>query len=187
MRCATTGMPEALGKKSRRFLLPMSEKRMSTQALINWLGAALVASLVTMLVSASAGGITPAGASAALFAASIVAASIAVNQPLWQAGPADGSPDRGPKIAQFNARLMALVYAWGSLLLLVVYPLSGMRWYHAYQYGAGTGLFAAGLLAYSICIGSKGSTMRASRALSSVVLLAAIQGLAALGGLAFLI
>jgi hypothetical protein len=160
---------------------------MSPQALLFWVLAALVASAVTILVSASAGAIAPASASAALFAASAIAAGVMVNRPAWDAGAREEKPDLGPKLAGVNAQLMALVFAWGAVVLLVVYPLSGLRWYHAYQYGSAMALFAVGLVAYAVAVGAEGSALRSPRGLRQVMLLSAVQGLAGIGGLIFLV
>jgi hypothetical protein len=160
---------------------------MSPHALLGWLIAALVTSLATMLLSASRDAMTPAGASAALFTLSVLTVGLVVNQRAWKGETVSVPSDVAPQLAAYNGQLMALVYAWGGLLLLVVYPFTGIKWYHAYQYGIAMGLFAIGLFAYSRAIASEGSSLGSPAILSRVMLLTMLQGIAAIAGLVFLI
>jgi hypothetical protein len=77
--------------------------------------------------------------------------------------------------------LAALVYAWGASALFAVYSLSDVSWRHAFQYGSGAALFAAGLGIYGYRLG------RMQIPSIPPLYLTVFHGLAAAGGLVYLI
>jgi hypothetical protein len=78
--------------------------------------------------------------------------------------------------ATHNAYLQALTWGAGAASMLGVYLLSGLRWQHGWQYGAGMALIALAALLYA----------RQPRWLNAVAGVVALQGAAAAIGLAVL-
>jgi hypothetical protein len=82
---------------------------------------------------------------------------------------------------------MAITYAWGAIAMLSVYTLTGLRWYHAWQYGLAMALLAVLLFLYAIAIGREGSRLRQRVFLLGALQLTAVQGAGALARVLFLI
>lgn len=74
--------------------------------------------------------IANAGIAAAVVLA-LVALSFGANRSALAAGDAAVGP-RG--LARWNAYLMAITSLWASLAIAAMYYLTGLQWYHAYQY-----------------------------------------------------
>jgi hypothetical protein len=101
----------------------------------------------------------------------------------WLGAPGVKAPNQ---TAARNAELMALVYGFGAVVILTVYSLTPLRWYHFWQYGGAMALLAIGLYHYGIALG-RGGALASSSALRIATLLTALQGAAAAIGLIFLI
>src|SRR5690606_7124014 len=82
------------------------------------------------------------GLAAGAFAALAIAIGLGLNQPLWTLDAHRITPEAAPVAAQRNAKLMALVWAWGAAAMAGVYTLGGLRWQHDWQYGSGMALIA---------------------------------------------
>ena len=113
----------------------------------------LMAALLLVLAASVAGQVVGANQgkswlslfAAAAFMGALLRVAWQINRPWWQAtthdiGPAVASAQ--PMMAARNGQLLALGYAWGAASLLAVYLLSGLRWQHGWQYGAGMALIA---------------------------------------------
>lgn len=159
---------------------------MSLQPLIPYLVSGLAAS-VAMMVWAAAGNQQALSAIAAgLFSLAVVAASLGINWPLLaRTAPLDD--DTPIHASRRNARLMALAYAWGAAAMLAVYFLSGLWWWHSWQYGSLMAFVAAALIAYVHRVGEPESHLRSPRMLALLALATALQGFAAVVGLALLV
>jgi hypothetical protein len=123
--------------------------------------------------------------SAGLLVALVVGTGLGINAPLWSRttrlslAQSDLAVIR--EALRCNVWLAALVYAWGASALFAVYSLSDLEWRHAVQYGSGAAVIAASLAIYGMRLGRE-------RSMSVPPLsLTAIHGLAAAGGLIYLI
>jgi hypothetical protein len=161
---------------------------MSLQRLMPWICAALGASVAVMVAGTRLGRPELSAAAAGLFALSMVAIGWLVNRPLWRLDSASVTMNAAPAVAaRRNARLMAITYAWGAAAMLAAYTLTGLRWYHAWQYGLAMTLLAALLFLYAIDIGREGSRLRQPPFLLGALSLTVVQGAGALVGALFLI
>lgn len=159
---------------------------MSLQPLMPILALVLVVSAGAFAWLAGQGQVVAASVAANLFALIIVFVALRTNRPLWEM-PADRiRAEAAPIAARRNARLVALVYAWGATAMLAVYQLVGLRWQHGWQYGSGMALIAAAVLLYAHKLGDPASGLRAPRALNSVLKLTVLHAAGAAMGLAFL-
>jgi hypothetical protein len=118
-----------------------------------------------------------AGAAAAAYAALVLLVALAVNWPAWRSPQVFAAGAVG--MTRRNARLAALVYAWGAAAMFAIYHLSGLTWRHGWQYGLLMALCAGGLLIYVRQLGGR----REAPALGLTLL----HGAAALCALAYLI
>lgn len=153
---------------------------MSLKPIMPWLILALAASVAAMTYAAARGsgfGLIFGGLA---FTAAIVAAGLAINEPLWR-GAALG-PAFGGRIGAMrrNIRLAMLVYAWGAAAFFAVYTLSGKWWLHAYQYGGGAAVISGALLLYVHALGNE-------NAREPHPALTIAHGLAIAGGLVYLL
>jgi hypothetical protein len=147
----------------------------------------LLASAGAMWAAAGAGNRLLAFAAAGAFGTSIVLAALRTNMPLWRRVQPPGASGRlQAEAMRRNARLAALVYAWGATAMFAVYMLSGLVWRHGWQYGSGMALIAAAFLAYVHAM-RPGSALRTPRALRAAGAFTVLHGFAALTGLAFML
>lgn len=154
---------------------------MSLRPVLPWLLLAGALSIAAMVLGAGRGDkFTPALA-AGLFAAAVIAVALWVNFPLWfrRSPHVDEASIKAALVC--NVWLAALVYAWGAIALYAVYSLSDIFWRHSYQYGLGAALFAVGVSFYA------SSLDREKNMASPPLYLTALHGLAAAGGLAYLV
>ena len=113
--------------------------------------------------------------------------SLRVNAPYWRSGePARGS-DTLIAASQSNAGLIAWTWGAGAACMLAVYLLSGLKWQHGWQYGTGMLLIAVLGFAYVRSLGTLGSPTRRPSLLTVAALMAAAQGIAAIGGIMILV
>lgn len=160
---------------------------MSLQPLIPVLVLLLSASVAGMTWAASHGAQLASLAAAVAFGLAVAAAALYINRPAsWRR---DSLADAAVEVhaSRRNARLMALVYAWGGFALLAVYQLSGLKWQHGWQYGAGMALIAAGLLLHVHRLGDSGYFARSRGALVWSARLAMAQAVAIAVGLGWLV
>lgn len=157
----------------------------SLRPLLPWLLLASALSVSMMVLGAGRGDAFLPSLAAGLLTALVAGTGLGINAPLWskRSGPGAG-PDGALSIREAlrcNVWLAALVYAWGASALFAIYSLSDLTWRHAFQYGSGAALFAAGLGLYGLRLG------RATNRTTPPLVLTIVHGLAAAGGLAFLI
>lgn len=81
---------------------------------------------------------------------------------------------------------MGLVFSWGGVAMLAIYTLSGIWWWHSWQYGLGMLFIGMGLWVFAALLDREGSTFRSQRVLNLTAWMAFAQGLAAVAGLVFL-
>lgn len=144
------------------------------------LGAAATASIGLMVAGAMAGmaGLTYAGGGLFLLAA------LATGGQVWRAAGA-GKPREA--VALSFASLIAAAWAWAGLAMLACYYLTDLSWQHAWQYGAGMLLIAAGITAYARARRQPGSRLAAPDAATAMRGITALQGIAALVGVVILL
>jgi hypothetical protein len=157
----------------------------SLRPLLPWLLLASALSITMMVLGAGRGDEFLPSLAAGLLVALVVGTGLGINAPLWSKrnGPA-ARPDGQVSIREAlrcNVWLAALVYAWGASALFAIYSLSDLTWRHAFQYGSGAALFAACIGIYGLWLG------RANNAHVPPLSLTIVHGLAAAGGLTYLI
>lgn len=159
----------------------------SLGVLVPGLVAVLLASAGAMCAAAALDSRVLSLAAAALLAVVIALAALGTNVPLWRDVALLGSEPRlQAEAMRRNARLAALVYAWGAAAMFAVYLLSGLVWRHGWQYGSGMALIAGAFLAYVHAMGQR-STLREARALRQAAMFTVVHGVAALSALGFLV
>ncbi|MFZ4807108.1 MAG: hypothetical protein ACOYLQ_07610 [Hyphomicrobiaceae bacterium] len=149
--------------------------------------AILVTTVVAMTMAARSGTIALSWMAAATAAIALLAFGILMNRPLWKLEPARVTAEAAPVAARRNAVLLALAYAWGATALLVVYPLSGLRWYHWNQYGAAMAIVALALAAYGDALRHRDSIFRTGPRQLAMLRLTVVHAMALAGGLGWLL
>ena len=160
---------------------------MSVQPFIPWLLSAFVAAVIGQVVGARLGLPWLSGSAAVCLPFMSTFVALRVNQPYWTQPLPMGEVDAVATASRRNARLLAWTWGAGAASMLAVYLLSGVRWQHGWQYGSGMALIAALGFAYSLHLGKVGSVLRSQRHLKAAALLAAAQGIAAIGGILVLV
>lgn len=161
---------------------------MSLQQLVPWLIGAMVISIAAMVSGVWSGIPFMVTCGALLFAMALIATSWQINRPLMLLRADDDiSHETLQHSVRRNARLIALVYVWGALGMLLLYQWTGLRWQHGLQYAFG--MAAIGTL---IFVWVHRSVQPGSRLVTPAALALALKGtlvhaVAALGGLVFLI
>lgn len=159
---------------------------MPLTSLLPWLLAAIVASIAAMVTGIVSDFYALSWFAAGLFGATLVATAIDVNKPWWQPGAAD-DPAAPFAAAIRNARLLVLGYLWGSFALFCCYRLTGLRWQHGIQYGAGMAVIAWLILLYVHMLAQPESKLREPRALKLATFASLAHGAGALAGVFFLV
>ncbi len=159
---------------------------MSVQPFILWLLAAFVPAVIGQVMGARAGSAWMSGAAALFLPVMSTFVALRVNAPYWTARTVRG-PGTIATASRSNARLIAWTWSAGAASMLAVYMLSGLRWQHGWQYGSGMALIAALGFAYALQLGNANSVLRAPRHLKTAAMLAAAQGIAAIGGILILV
>lgn len=159
---------------------------MSLARIMPWLVAALALSAGLMWQGAATGAKSLSAAAAAFAALAVVGVAGAINLPMWRLPDDRVTSHALPVQARRNTRLMALTYAWGSVAMLAVYFLSGLRWWHGWQYGTLMALLAALLFAYAHLMTPPDSRWRAPHIQRKALALTVGQGVLALAGVAWL-
>lgn len=160
---------------------------MSVRPFIPWLLAAFVPAILGQVIGASLRAPWVSGTAALFLPIMAVLVSLKVNAPYWEGGVIRRDGDTIATASQRNARLMAWTWGAGALSMLSVYMLSGLRWQHGWQYGLGMLLIATLGYSYSVLLANRESVTRQSRYLTAAALLAAAQGIAAIGGVMILV
>lgn len=157
----------------------------SLRPLLPWLLLASALSITMMVLGAGRGDEVLPSLAAGLLVALVVGTGLGINAPLWSKSTGSAAQPDGlgsiREALRCNVWLAALVYAWGASALFAIYSLSDLAWRHAFQYGFGAAVFAAGLGVYGIWLGR--SRLRRMPPLA----LTLVHGLAAAGGLSYLI
>lgn len=159
---------------------------MSLQPLIPGLVVVMVASIAMLVwaVGENARDLTLIASLA--FPAAAVLVALIVNRVLPKGQPIDEAHE--PIFAsRRNARLMAMIYAWGAAAIFAVYSLTQLWWWHSWQYGSAMAFIACGLLIYVNRMENLQSPLVQPRMLDAAATLALIQAGAIVVGLAFLI
>lgn len=143
------------------------------------------------LLAASTGGLWRAGktgdtklalAAAAAGALILIIGGVFGNALLWKTGREAEVP-----AARLNSALIGLGYAWGAASMFAVYLLSGLKWQHGWQYGAGMAVIAAILFAYSHALATPNSPLRAPANMDIARVATALHAIAAAIGLLWLL
>lgn len=149
--------------------------------------AVLVASVAGQAVGADQNSAEMSAFASAAFLGAMLRTGWMLNRPWWQCatsthlGPS--MADARPMTSAQNARLLALVYAWGGISLLTVYLFTSLRWQHGWQYGCG--MLGIASLLYGIArVLAARWTPDMERGLT---ILSLVHGWAATGGLAWII
>lgn len=120
------------------------------------------------------------------FPAAAVLIALIVNRVLPKGQPIDEVHE--PIFAsRRNARLMAMIYAWGAAAIFAVYSLTQLWWWHSWQYGSAMAFIACCLLIYVNRMENLDSPLVRPRMLDAAATLALVQAIAIIAGLAFLI
>jgi hypothetical protein len=132
-----------------------------------WMPGALAMSVFGQILGAKLSNGQISAAAAALMPLALIAAASRTNK----------SPQLDHLTAvRCNAALLATAWGVGACSMLGVYLLSGLKWQHGWQYGAGMALIALAAAAYA----------RDPRWLNAAAIIVALQGVAAALGLAVL-
>lgn len=154
----------------------------SLRPLLPWLLLASALSTTMMVLGAGRGDHFLPSLAAGLLVALVVGTGLGINAPLWsKTNGAAGRPASVREALRCNVWLAALVYAWGASALFAIYSLSDLVWRHAFQYGSGAAVFAACIGLYGVWLG------RTNNLHVPPLFLTALHGLAAAGGLVYLI
>lgn len=157
----------------------------SLRPLLPWLLMASALSITMMVLGAGRGDPFLPSLAAGLLVALVVGTGLGINAPLWSRSTGPAAREDGQlairEALRCNVWLASLVYAWGASALFAVYSLSDLTWRHAFQYGSGAALIAAGLGIYGLRLG------RSPNIHVPPLALTASHALAAAGGLVYLI
>ncbi len=121
---------------------------------------------------------------ASAFSLTAIVTGFRLNRPYWH--PQPQSVTKPARLLFATTLIMAAVYAWASVALILIYPVAGLAWQNGWVYGCGTALIA-------VCLGLFARTVGGSQAdlppatLDAAVKLAAIHGVTIACGVAVLI
>jgi hypothetical protein len=160
---------------------------MTITPFVPWLLAAFVPAVVGQVIGARLGAPWLSGAAALFLPVMATTISLKVNAPYWSDGAMLRERDAIASASARNARLIAWTWGAGAVSMLAVYLLSGLRWQHGWQYGTGMLLISGLGFSYAVNVGLAQSPMRQPRYLTTAALLAAVQGIAAIGGIMILV
>jgi hypothetical protein len=148
---------------------------------------ALVMSVIVGVLAAGRNsGITLALA-VALFALQMLFALVRTNSPYWRPEVEPQEEGIVAICARRHTILAALVYTWGAAAILAIYSMSGLPWRHWWQYGLGLAAIAAAVFLYAHLLTSGRGPYRTPKALSILMGLTALQGLAVSVALVYLV
>lgn len=121
------------------------------------------------------------------FAIAAVALGLQANRPFWRLPRQRVRNESLAVSGRRSALLLAAVYGWGAAVLLTVYPLARLSWYHWWQYGTLMALVAGALLLLGQRLVQPASPLLAPRAQLLLLRLTIVQAMAALGGVGWLV
>ncbi len=139
---------------------------------------AFLVSIMVAVLAAGRGSAWTLALAVALFAMQMLFVALRLNLPFWGSSPPPTEMPATVACAQNNAVLAALVYAWGAIAMLAVYSLTALTWRHWWQYGAAMLLIAGAIFLYAHLLPAGRESHRSARALEVLVGLTAVQGLA---------
>lgn len=150
---------------------------------------AMIGSVGVMTFAAATGARFTCLGAALGFAIIAIEVALAANRPFLNDAPAAIKADANAPLhaSQQNARMMAIVYAWGSFGMFAVYWLTELWWFHSWQYGSAMALIAAALLGFDYLLNDPDSQFRSARSLDISAVLAMAQASGAAVGLGFLV
>lgn len=146
-----------------------------------------LATIVAIYFAADKSAYTIALFAAAIFASAVSALALHINTPYWQDDEVRFQNDAAILASRSNARLMSLTYAWGAMVMISAYLLTGLYWYHAWQYASIMTLVGGALSGYAYLIASEDHVLRTPKALNVTAMLAVLQAAGALAGILFLV
>lgn len=157
----------------------------SLRPLLPWLLLASALSTSLMVLGAGRGDRFLPSLSAGLLMAFVVGTGLGINAPLWSRVAGAAARQDGfaavKEALRCNVWLASVVYAWGASTLFAIYSLSDLVWRHAFQYGLGAAVFAGCLAIYGQRLG------RSQSAHAPPLILTILHGVAATGGLVYLV
>lgn len=160
---------------------------MPLTSLLPWIMTAIVASIAAMVSGVAAGWPVLSWIASGLFTTALIAVAVDVNRPWWLPLGERLEPDMAVMAAIRNARLMMLGYLWGSLALIFVYRMTGLRWQHGLQYASAMALVAWLIIVYVHFVARPGSILRRPSAMLLATRLTLAHAAAALAGTTFLL
>lgn len=146
--------------------------------ILPWLMLAAALSVSMMVLGAGRADKVLPSFAAGLLAALLIGTGLGINAPLWSKLTEANCRGSLKAALTCNIWLSVVLYAWGALALFGMYSLSDLTWQHSHQYATGAALFAAGIAAYAVRLGTDKVPP---------VYLTVVHGLAAFFGLTFLI
>ena len=115
-------------------------------------------------------------ASAFVFSATCSIVGFVLNRPYWRSDPAPATRHHTVTALIACTKISALVYAWGAVVLLLVYSKTGLRWQHGWQYGSAMAIISLGMAYYVKLLDQGHPDFVGERAVEKAMLLAAGQG-----------
>lgn len=158
---------------------------MTLQPLIPGLVVMMVASIAAIVWAAGEGARDLTFLGALAFPAAAVLVCYLINRPFLARRRTD--PGEAIAASRHNARLMAMIYAWGAAAIFAIYSLTELWWWHSWQYALGMAFIACCLMGYVHWMSDARSPLAQPRALDLTAMLALVQAAAIAGGLVFLI
>lgn len=158
---------------------------MTLQPLIPGLVVMMVASIATIVWAVGEGARDLTFLGALAFPSAAVLVCFIINRPFLARRRAEGN--EALAASRRNARLMAMLYAWGAAAIFAIYSLTDLWWWHSWQYGLGMAFVACCLMGYVHLMSEATSPLAQPRALDIAAILALLQAATMTGGLAFLI
>lgn len=160
---------------------------MSLQTLVPWLMGAIAISVAAMVSGVWSGLPVLVSAAALLFALVMVATCWHINRPLLALTPDRIAGDALPVAVRRNARLLALTYLWGGFAMVALYRGTSLRWQHGMQYAVGMALIGLVIILWVRFSSRPGSRLAGPFWMRLALRGAVLHGMAAVGGLGFLI
>ncbi len=124
---------------------------------------------------------------AIFFGGQMIITAVRINKLAWNAQAAELEDANLATSASQNGRLNAIVYAWGAVAMLAIYALTPLYWQHWWQYGAAMALVAGGIYLFANWLSPADKSPPPRKAFDIAAGLAALQGVAIIVGLAFLL
>ncbi len=139
---------------------------------------ALVVSIMVAVLAAGRGSGWTLALAVALFGIQMLFVALRLNVPFWGSSPPATDEPAPVHCAQHNAVLAALVYSWGAIAMLAIYSLTALSWRHWWQYGAAMLFVAGAIFVYALLLSAGHKSYRSPRALNFLMGLTAVQGIA---------